>query len=58
MIEKVRITKDEHKAVTVFYHSGLIASYAYKDIPETATNFILENDTIAHENDWCQWYTK
>lgn len=58
MIKKIRIEKNANKSVTIYYESGLISSYAFNKIPATAMDFILEEDTIPHENEWFQWYTK
>ena len=58
MIRKVRVAKDKYRTVEVFYNSGKTTTYAFRKMPQSAIDFILETTTKAHENDYFTWYEK
>ena len=56
MIIKVLVIKNG--GVEVSYKNGIHRGYSLNKMPQSALNFILENDTIGHDTEWCTYYTK
>jgi len=56
MIKSVLVIKNG--GVNVRYESGKNRSYSMNEMPESVMNFILEETTMAHENDFSILYTK
>ena len=57
MIKSVLVFKN-NKGVNVRYKNGKTIDFAMSKMPKTVMNFILEETTIAHENDISILYTK
>ena len=57
MIKSVLVFKN-NKGVNVRYENGTSRDYSMSKMTETAKNFILEETTIAHENEISILYTK
>lgn len=57
MIKSVLVFKN-NKGVNVRYENGKNRDFAMSKMPKTAMNFILEETTMAHENEISILYTK
>ena len=57
MIKSVLVFKN-NKGVNVRYENGKNRDFAMSNMPKTVMNFILEEVTIAHENEISILYTK